>query len=74
MWEWCQDGYGSYLFPARPGDGLRSPATSAREDRMNRGGSWTDLAKRARSAFRNHVSPDEVSHDLGVRPARTLER
>jgi serine/threonine protein kinase/formylglycine-generating enzyme required for sulfatase activity len=73
--EWCLDGYHEYtktrLLPRR---GLREPIDSAgARDRVNRGGSFRDIAHYARSAARNRNDLGHRSNDLGLRPARSIE-
>ena len=67
--EWVGDWYGEYpggavTDPAGPGSGL---------GRVNRGGSWVNLAWGCRSAYRYGNSPGYRSllHDLGFRLLRT---
>ncbi len=68
VWEWCRDGYGGYDQPVRAGDGERQVTGSA--SRVLRGGSFTDAASSARSAYRNSYTPESRSNSLGLRPAR----
>ena len=70
VWEWCRDGYGGYGRPVRAGDGER-PMTGA-PSHVNRGGSFTTCAWRARSAHRIDSDPDYRVDMLGLRPARAI--
>jgi formylglycine-generating enzyme required for sulfatase activity len=72
VWEWCRDWYGSYNLKPRTGDGLRDRSTS--RFRVLRGGAWCDDASQARSANRGRNAPKLRGLELGVRPARTLDR
>ena len=63
VWEWCADWYGAYPTgaerdPVGPADG---------SDRVERGGSWTNSANRARSAFRYRIEPAFSYRKLGFR-------
>ena len=72
--EWCLDRYGSYELPVRRGDGLRSVPPRTKDDRVLRGGSCDVTAERARASTRGHGAPEVRSLNLGVRPARRLDR
>jgi formylglycine-generating enzyme required for sulfatase activity/serine/threonine protein kinase len=75
VWEWCQDAYVADPPPARVGDGLR--AEQAREGtflRVSRGGGFSFTAFRARSATRGGNAPVYLSGNVGMRPARSLDR
>ncbi|MBP6875735.1 MAG: formylglycine-generating enzyme family protein [Candidatus Eisenbacteria bacterium] len=66
VWEWCWDWYASYggsaTDPVGPGSG------SARVDR---GGSWDDIARYCRSAYRGYYTPSHRDYYIGLRLART---
>ena len=69
VWEWCEDAFGSYKTRARAGDGLRhEPVGGA--SRVGRGGSFSDTARSARSAYRYYWHPGIRYDDLGFRPAQ----
>jgi formylglycine-generating enzyme required for sulfatase activity len=70
VWEWCRDGRHAF----EPGP-QRDPFTPVAEDRqpINRGGSFIDAARAARSARRSYDSPRFSCSYLGWRPARELE-
>jgi formylglycine-generating enzyme required for sulfatase activity len=70
LWEWCREMYGAYG-DERDGDGLREAETTL--VRVNRGGSFGNLASYARSAKRSSDSPSFRLSGLGLRPARMLE-
>jgi formylglycine-generating enzyme required for sulfatase activity len=70
VWEWCEDGYGSYAVDPRPGDGLREqPGASGR---VLRGGSFRGGAAGARSAYRLGDPPGVRWVIVGFRPARAV--
>ena len=50
VWEWCKDGMRPY--EGRPQVDPLGPVAGGDEPRSVRGGSWDDLARRARSAYR----------------------
>jgi formylglycine-generating enzyme required for sulfatase activity len=68
VWEWCWDWYADY--PAGPVSDPVGP--QAGSSRVGRGGSWSNNARNARSANRNFVAPGGRSHDLGLRPSRSI--
>ncbi|MCB1820589.1 MAG: formylglycine-generating enzyme family protein [Candidatus Competibacteraceae bacterium] len=69
VWEWCQDHWHDH-YEGAPDD------RSAWEDRdtdalrVLRGGSWYDIARRVRAAFRSRVPPVNRYDSLGFRCAR----
>ena len=65
-WEWCSDFYGPYpdgdaVDPTGPAQG------DANSSRVLRGGSWSDLPRLCRAAFRLSYSPDNRSYRIGFR-------
>ncbi len=63
--EWCSDWYGDYSSASSS-----DPTGATTGDyRVNRGGSWVDLAQGCRSAYRDRRSPDFRGNYLGFRPA-----
>lgn len=73
VWEWCLDDFGDYEgSPTRPGDGLRHEP-SAEGNRVIRGGSWIDPARKARAASRLNRHPDDRLAYLGFRAVERLE-
>ncbi len=70
VWEWCADPYGSYLYEARAGDGLRLVLPTP-ERRVSRGGSYVSSDYSARSSRRGGDQP-EIRDKLGFRPARPV--
>jgi formylglycine-generating enzyme required for sulfatase activity len=69
--EWCRDGSDATHAP-RSGDGLRGELKS--EHRSYRGGSFTQDATRARSAYRLLVPRSSRQVNIGVRPIRNVQR
>jgi len=65
VWEWCQDYYGDYerAVAIDPGGATEKDGSY----RVNRGGSWGDIARGCRSAFRSRCSPDYRGDYLGFR-------
>ncbi|MEM7233501.1 MAG: SUMF1/EgtB/PvdO family nonheme iron enzyme, partial [Planctomycetota bacterium] len=73
VFEWCRDWLGSYRLEVREGDGERKVPSAEARSRVNRGGSFNDGARLARSASRNHFAPSLRTLILGVRPSRPLD-
>ena len=70
--EWVQDPWETFNeVDPRPGDGLRW--VDGRDNRLNRGGSYSRAAVEARSAFRAASPPDGTAMWLGLRPALKLK-
>ena len=63
VWEWCQDRYGSY------GSGTETHPTGATSgtDRVDRGGSWNEIARYCRSSDCSSNAPDDRYYGLGFR-------
>jgi len=73
VWEWCLDEFGDYEgSPPRSGDGLRHEPL-AEGNRVIRGGSWIDAARKARAASRLNRHPDNRLAYLGFRAVERLE-
>jgi formylglycine-generating enzyme required for sulfatase activity len=68
--EWCFDWYGDY--PS--GDVTDPKGPSSGSYRVGRGGSWSNVARRARSAFRFGFDPGIRRNFLGFRPALSSVR
>jgi formylglycine-generating enzyme required for sulfatase activity len=73
VWEWCQDHWhGTYVGAPVDGsawlddEGLNA-AKDSKKERLLRGGSWIDIPRYCRSAFRNHDQPDDASFNVGFR-------
>ena len=67
VWEWCQDRYGSRYYKKSPNNNPTGPSSGF--DRVNRGGSWNNLATFCRSACRYFNTPSFTFDDLGMRLA-----
>lgn len=65
VWEWCQDEQGDYGTDPQP------PGLAFDFLRINRGGSWSNLARSCRSAYRNTGGLEERHNGLGFRVAYT---
>jgi formylglycine-generating enzyme required for sulfatase activity len=69
--EWIQDHYkGSYEGAPVDGSSWEDVGSSKR---IVRGGSWTDIAHICRSSYRGKFNQAYQNHNLGVRPARSIE-
>ena len=71
VWEWVADGYdsdyyenSSYRNPTGPSSSL---GDDGREWRTVRGGSWDDVPRRVRSAFRLKYDPTLAVYNVGFR-------
>ena len=63
VWEWCQDWYGSYSSSAQ----TNPTGPSSGSSRVVRGGSWSNLARGCRVAYRNYCAPHFRFNDFGFR-------
>ncbi|MCP5075754.1 MAG: formylglycine-generating enzyme family protein [Rhodobacteraceae bacterium] len=69
VWEWTADAWhGNY--EASPADGSVWESDESGAGRVIRGGSWSNKARRCRSACRVRNFPDNRYNNLGFRPAR----
>ena len=69
VWEWCQDHWhGNYQDAPTDGSAWLSSDTGA--GRVLRGGSWDDVARGVRAAYRLDVHPDYRIVNFGFRCAR----
>jgi formylglycine-generating enzyme required for sulfatase activity len=69
VYEWCSDWYGGDYYKSSPLADPRGPSEGS--DRVNRGGSWGNTARYARSASRNRNSPGLRYLNLGFRVLRS---
>jgi len=65
VWEWCQDRYGTYS----DGPVTDPPGAASGSNRVIRGGSWTSIPLRARSAYRYGRPPATWGDSQGFRLA-----
>lgn len=66
VYEWCQDWFGGY-----PSGSVTDPeGASSGAHRVNRGGSWGDVARHCRSAYRSRNEPGLRNDLRGFRLAR----
>jgi formylglycine-generating enzyme required for sulfatase activity len=69
--EWCRDGWVQDYYARSPrSDPLSPPDSSA--NRISRGGSFSNKAVYARSAFRSWSTPDDALNNQGCRPALAI--
>lgn len=68
VWEWVADWYGEKYYSQSSASDPRGP--SAGSYRVDRGGSWFDVAGHARAASRNFASPGGRSARVGFRLSR----
>ena len=71
--EWCRDVFARYEDPRAAGDGERAGLDEA-SHRVKRGGSYLMRETNLRSARRNIESPSGRRFEIGVRPARRVDR
>ena len=69
VWEWCEDRFSEDFYSSAEASGLDPLCESGSENRVHRGGSWGNLARICRSAFRDLYDPSNRSNYLGLRPA-----
>jgi formylglycine-generating enzyme required for sulfatase activity len=70
VWEWVEDcWHDSYV--SAPTDGLARPQ-GACDRRIARGGSWNFMPDFLRPTFRLRLEPDDQTHAVGFRVARTI--
>jgi formylglycine-generating enzyme required for sulfatase activity len=82
VWEWCLDHWHD-SYEGAPADGSAwltsaepkkkamtdkaNNSYSEEPDRLLRGGSWDDVPRDCRSAYRDHIQPDGAYDDVGFR-------
>ena len=71
VWEWVEDCWHK-SYTGAPADGSARTSSGDCGSRVLRGGSWSNLPRYLRSAYRNWVSSGNRFNDLGFRIARTL--
>ena len=68
VWEWAHDWYGEDYYDASPDRNPQGPASG--QNRIVRGGSWSNVPSFVRSASRLRNDPDYTYVNLGFRCAR----
>ena len=63
VWDWCSNWYGDY--PNAPANNPQGPSEG--QVKIYRGGSWGSDAEVSRSAYRNHLNPNNKSDFIGIR-------
>jgi len=71
--EWTQDTWHE-SYEGAPADGAAWESDEPGADRVIRGGSWLDVARYCRCAYRDRYGPGYRSGALGFRPARAQVR
>jgi len=67
VWEWCWDWHLREYYNQSPADDPTGPAWAS--NRVLRGGSWKNVPRRCRSAYRHNDEPEARVDDLGFRLA-----
>jgi formylglycine-generating enzyme required for sulfatase activity len=65
VWEWCLDRWHD-SYEGAPVDGS-TWVSEGRQSRLLRGGSWDHAPRYCRSAYRNHIQPDDAYNFVGFR-------
>jgi len=68
VWEWCWDWYDESYYSVSPCSNPAGPSSGV--FRVVRGGSWSDCARKCRSAERGGGSPAYFLYTPGFRPVR----
>jgi formylglycine-generating enzyme required for sulfatase activity len=66
VWEWCEDWYHD-SYAGAPTDGSAWLSGGEQKYRVLRGGSWSYDALNLRSAYRDRLTPDGRSDNIGLR-------
>ncbi len=69
VWEWCASWFGPY----EAGDKVDPTDSGSGTDRVLRGGSWFNLPRHCRSAYRCRGTPDYRNNSIGFRVASGTE-
>jgi formylglycine-generating enzyme required for sulfatase activity len=72
VWEWTNDWYARDYYANSPTEDPKGPAEG--QYKVLRGGSWADVAKYLRVAYRSWARPAERSPNIGVRCAANFPR
>ena len=65
VWEWCQDWWGDYS----SGSQTNPKGPTSGSYRVNRGGSWRNIAMNCRVSYRHFITPSSRNYYLGLRLA-----
>lgn len=68
--EWCWDWYALDYYMSSPGSNPRGPEKGDLDNRVVRGGSWSNAPQSTRAAFRDDNAPDIPESNIGFRLAR----
>ena len=71
VWEWCADWYDEKYYALSPA--ADPPGVSVASSRVFRGGSWFNVARYCRPAYRYRYAPGSRNYDLGFRVAAVQE-
>jgi formylglycine-generating enzyme required for sulfatase activity len=70
VWEWYRDWYSDKYY--RSSEAKNPSGPSEGEARVLRGGSWYNVARNARAAYRNGYYPENRSFNVGFRVVRSI--
>ncbi|MEO1621996.1 MAG: SUMF1/EgtB/PvdO family nonheme iron enzyme [Cyanobacteria bacterium J06632_3] len=73
VWEWCQDHWHEN-YDGAPSDGSAWITGGDASQRLLRGGSWDDLPRFCRSAYRLNLTPDNANYIIGFRVSCSAPR
>jgi len=71
VWEWCSDWFDPLYYKNSPKENPLGPESGSQ--RVVRGGAWNTLRQDLRFTLRGFFPPEETSHSIGFRLARTLK-
>ncbi|MCI0460597.1 MAG: SUMF1/EgtB/PvdO family nonheme iron enzyme, partial [Gemmataceae bacterium] len=67
VWEWCADWYDRNYYRKSPERDPEGPESSPQQQRVLRGGAYSEREANCRAARRFHLNPDNTRQDLGFR-------